>query len=163
MGTVDGVDVLRLAVKIERTAGDIYRLLHTRFIDDEVASAIWHTMAVEEDSHVDFLITQQRMLEKVPDAFGDINCDISGLEDALKSFESIAERFRSGKDVTLEEAVETAVSMEVEMLESEYFGVMGVASPKLRAVFEALTIDIETHREHLYELKNVVKSRGEKK
>lgn len=42
-------EILTIAVKIERAAAEIYRLLYDRFKEDNMAAYLWHSLALEEE------------------------------------------------------------------------------------------------------------------
>lgn len=131
-------EILSLAVKIERTAAEIYRLMYDRFREDSVAGYLWYSLALEEEGHAQFIEAEMKMLKTVPDAFGEMTVDSASLLASLKMMEDAVIHIRENP-VTLEKAVCLALQIEEDMVEKKYGDLIEIVSPFLRRIFEELT------------------------
>jgi len=141
------LELLSVAIKIERKAADIYRLLHDRFREDEMASYLWYSLSMEEEGHAAFIEAEMNMLNSSPDAFGETTVDVAPILASLKMMED-AERDIRGNPVTLEKAVSLALKIEEEMVEKKYGNLVEIVSPSLKRVFSDL-IEMSDHVELL--------------
>lgn len=131
-------EILTIAVKIERAAAEIYRLLYDRFKEDNMAAYLWHSLALEEEGHAEFIEAEMKMLMTAPDAFGEVTVDAAPLLASLKMMEDAATHIRENP-VTLEKAVCLALQIEEDMVEKKYGDLIEIVSPSLKKVFEELT------------------------
>lgn len=140
-------EVLGIAVKIERKAAEVYRLLYDRFREDNMAGYLWYSLALEEDGHADFIEAEMKMLKTVPDAFGEVTVEAAPLLASLKMMEDAASHIRENP-VTLEKAVCLALQIEENMVEKKYADLIEIVSPSLKRIFQELT-KMSDHAERL--------------
>lgn len=140
-------EILGLAAKIERKAAEIYRLLHSRFKEDNTAAYLWYSLALEEEGHAEFIEAEMKMLKTVPDAFGEATVEVAPLLESLKKMEDAVNQIRENP-VTLERALCIAMQIEEDMVEKKYADLIQIVSPSLKRVFEELT-DMSDHVERL--------------
>ncbi len=131
-------EILGIAVKIERKAAEIYRLLYSRFKEDDMARYLWYSLALEEDGHAEFIEAEMKMLKTVPDAFGEVAVEAAPLLASLKMMEDAANYIRENP-VTLEKAICLALQIEEDMVEKKYSDLIVIMSPSLKRIFEDLT------------------------
>lgn len=136
--------LLETAVQIERKAGAIYRHFHTRFQGDKMTGYLWHSLAVEEEGHAEFIEAEIKMFEKVPSAFGEITLTISELHATLKTMEEIEARV-AVEEISLKDAVCISLKIERELVEAKYNRIIDVSSPGLKRIFSKLTNESDHH------------------
>ncbi len=131
-------EILKLAAIVERRVAAIYRKLYGRFKDNELCGYLWHTLAVEEEGHAEFLDAELKMLKTVPDAFGATRIDEAPLKDSIELLDRIEERI-DAEELDIKEAIRLAMEIERDMVERKYADIVEVAAPALKKVFKELT------------------------
>ncbi len=140
-------EILVLAVKIERKAAEIYRLLYSRFREDNMNGYLWYSLALEEDGHAEFIEAEMKMLKTVPDAFGEVTVEAAPLLASLKMMEEAETHIRENP-VALDKAICLALQIEEDMVEKKYADLVNILSPSLKRIFEELT-EMSDHVERL--------------
>jgi hypothetical protein len=101
--------VLDSIEKLEAKMADLYKWFGTIFKQDAEAAALFDRLNLDETAHVNLVKYYRRMVSKNMKLFGDISLDIESLKATLARVESI----RSGPLPSLEEAVKTAIDIEI--------------------------------------------------
>lgn len=149
------VELLELAVRIERRVATIYRRFYAFFHEDQMSGYLWHTLALEEDGHADFIEAELKMIKTVPQAFGDVKCDIEPLNKTLEKLDAIEKRILE-EELTMKDAISIALDIEQEMVEKKYSDLIDVSSKPLKKIFEQLTEGTD----HLEKIALVAKKLG---
>ena len=149
-------EVLAMGALLERKVAELYRLFYKLFADDDAATHTWHMLVLEEESHASYLESERQMLNAAPEAFGGSRFDVTVLQDTLNATDGMIERVRAG-GIDLEGALRMAVEIEGGAVETQYFGLVDVASEGLKKVLDSLLIDSRQHRNHI---KALARERG---
>ena len=149
-------EVLAMGVLFERKVAELYRLFYRKFVDDDLATHTWYLLVLEEESHASYLESERQMLNAAPEAFGGPRFDVTILQDTLNAVDGMLERVRTD-DIDLEGAVRMAMDLEDGAVETEYFGLVDVASEGLKKVLDSVLIDSRQHRNHI---KALAKEKG---
>lgn len=149
-------EVLAMGALLERKVAELYRLFYRKFADDDAATHIWHMLVLEEETHASYLDSERQMLNAAPEAFGGPRFDVTVLQDTLNAIDGKLERVRAG-GIDLEGALRMAVEIEGGVVETQYFGLVDVASEGLKKVLDSVLIDSRHHRNHIIAL---AKERG---
>jgi len=153
-------EILERAIKIERTAAEIYRILYERFKGDKIGEVLFFAMARDEEWHAAFIETEMKMMETFPHAFGEAGQDSSVLLDTLNRME-VLKSFIIENPVSLEKAVSTALEIEEEVVEKRYMELLEILSPSLKKIFSEL-VEMSIS-EHVWRLETAAKKLGLKK
>lgn len=153
-------EILELAIKIERKAAAIYRLLHERFRGDEIGEFLFNAMARDEEWHAAFIETEMNMMKTFPNAFGEAGADSSALLETLSRMEAL-ESFIRENPISIEKAVSTALEIEEDVVEKRYMEFLEIVSPSLKRIFSEL-IDMSIS-EHIERLESAARKLGLKK
>ena len=105
--------VLDSIEKLEAKMADLYEWFGTIFKQDAEAAALFDRLNLDETAHVNLVKYYRRVISKNIKLFGDISLDVESLKATLARVESI----RSGPLPSLEEAVKTAIDIEINAAE----------------------------------------------
>lgn len=150
-------ELLELAIKIERAAASIYRLLYEKFRGDNIGEVLFYAMALDEDWHAAFIESEMKMMRTVPHAFGEPGVDSSTLLETLNRMKAL-ESFIRENQISIEKAVSTAIEIEEEVVEKKYMELMEIVSPSLKRILGEL-VDMSVS-EHVSRLKIAAKRLG---
>jgi rubrerythrin len=109
---MDILTVLRKLGDLERDMGNVYEWLATVFSGDEQAVEFFHKLAQEEQSHLNLVKYQERVVRKTPGEFAGVEISLPALD---KAFQKIAE-FRKTNPM-LKDALQFALEMETDVSE----------------------------------------------
>lgn len=126
--------VLDSIEKLEAKMADLYEWFGTIFKQDAEAAALFDRLNLDETAHVNLVRYYRRVVSKNIKLFGDISIDVESLKGTLARIESIL----SGPLPSLEEAVETAIDIEVNAAEVHAVTAVGSAASGIASLLSSL-------------------------
>jgi len=146
---MDILQVLRPLEQLERKLADLYEWFSDLFEADREAAFVFQRMHLEENSHVRLIEYQRRLARGNPGVFGDVNVNLTGLQQAITRIEAIR---NDASAPTLEEAVRAGLDLESDAAEYHYTNAIQQASPDMARLFDSLGASDEQHVKCLREL-----------
>ncbi len=125
---LDGIE------KLEAKMADLYEWFRTIFKQDAEAAALFDRLNLDETAHVNLVRYYRRVVSKNIKLFGDISIDVESLKATLARVESI----RSGPLPSLEEAVKTAIDIEINAGEVHAVAAFGSAVSGIASLLRSL-------------------------
>src|SRR4030066_171656 len=126
--------VLDSIEKLEAKMADLYEWFRTIFKQDAEAAALFDRLNLDETAHVNLVRYYRRVVSKNIKLFGDISIDVESLKATLARVESI----RSGPLPSLEEAVKTAIDVEINAGEVHAVTAVGSAVSGIASLLSSL-------------------------
>jgi rubrerythrin len=151
---MDFLRALRTLERLERKLAELYAWFGELYTKDEDAAFVFHRMYLEERSHVSLVEYQRRLARANPSAFGDVDADLAGVEEAIARIEA----FRgNGQSPELVEAIRFALELEASAAKSHLRGAVRESSPDMARLMGSLG---RADRQHAGSLRQLAESRG---
>jgi len=143
-------ELVEVLIQNEKALEELYRAYADKLV---LYRDFWHKIAEDEESHAAWIGTLYSKMENGLVDFAEDRFPVEALKDFIKYTQ---ERKQSALDgeVTLLEALETAVHMERGLLENKFFEVFRDDSLEIKIILEALRLGTA---EHLREVERVWK------
>ena len=148
--------ILKSLENLEDGMARFYDTLRAHYTSDAEIAGFFARMRDEELSHRDIVRYQQRIMFKCPENYMDLkDYDQGAIDQAMRTVEDLINR---EGDLSLNEALRSAVALEAAATEQHYRSVVGLASPALGKLVQHLGSCDETHAARLG---TFVRSHGE--
>jgi rubrerythrin len=139
MGILKVLDGLE---KLESKMVDIYEWFAKIFRQDTEAAELFERMSLDETAHVNLVKYYRRMISKDIKLSGEVTLDIEPLKATLSRIDAVL----SGPKPSLEEAVKTAIDLEINASETHAIAALGSAAPGIALLLRNLgTLDSKHH------------------
>jgi rubrerythrin len=142
--------LIEALINNEKALEDLYKTYADKLL---LYSDFWHKIAEDEKSHAAWIGTLYAKMEKGLVDFSEKRFPVDAVNDFIKYIQEKKKEALDG-NVTLLQALETAVHMERGLLESKFFEVFKDDSLEIKIILEALRMGTE---EHLREVERVWK------
>jgi rubrerythrin len=151
---VDVQAVLRPLSLFERSISELYLGLSEHFKGDPEAASVFFRLALEEQAHVSLIEYQRRMARWNPDLFGDIDADLTEIEESTSRVQRLRD---SERPPSLAEAVAIALAFEEGAAEYHARGAVVQANPDISRLLGSLS---SADRHHVANLREFAAKRA---
>lgn len=142
---MDILTVLNKLAQLENDASKLYEWFSVLFAQDEKAAAFFRKLSEEEQSHLDLVRYQERIVRKAPKDFAGVDVNVESIDKALSDIAAFRRTAPSLRD-----AIRFALDLETEIVEQYAATVMDQSNREFAALMKSLTSSLkEDHYKQL--------------
>lgn len=131
---MDILVILRKLGELENEIGKLYEWLSSLFSNDEKVSEFFRKLSADEQSHVDLVKYQERVVRKAPKDFAGVDVDTRAIDRALFNIA----QFRKTSPA-IRDAIRFALDIETEIVEYYTATVMDQSNKHFAELMKSLT------------------------